>query len=391
MSRPPMSPNLSNTQQQTRNSSRIMGRGGGRPAVPHPTAVEEYDGSVDTSVAGEASSVHSEVPEAPLTTGLVSLSIHEALTFDGVELALHPDVFVSVPSTTKPDAGIHDDVTKSPGTSEQMQTKQYNRIRPGDLVEIRVWTLRPGAKVDSNTNTSSSNTSSALKANSTITGGSNYHSRNPSLITLSSILSPGGVQGVHASRGSGMYVGNTPLLNTPLSLTSPGDNVSNVTTSIPPPLPSVIGGNGPSPTARSGASFQCAEIEDRRSSNNLSELQGENIIGNSRQNEQVLKNTPSTSNLSSMASTLLTGVTIADSLVPSVPLLSQNNMPSFSTVETDSLQAHSRDSSLITNSSAMHVSSHVHITALPIAIGCHKLSLNISCGVTEQRQFPHVS
>lgn len=391
MSRPPMSPNPSNTLQQTRNSSRIMGRGGGRPAAPHPNAVEEYDGSVDTSVAGETSSVHSEVPEVPLSTGLVSLSIHEALTFDGVELALHPDVFVSVPSTTKLDAGIHDDGTKSPGTSEQVQTKQHNRIRPGDLVEIRVWTLRPGAKVDSNTKTSSSNTSSALKANSTITGGSNYHSRNPSLITLSSILSPGGVQGVHASRGSGMYLGNTPLLNTPLSLTSPGDNVSNDTTSIPPPLPSIIGGNGPSPTARSGASFQYTEIEDRGSSNNLSDLQGENIIDNFRQNEQVLKNTPSTSNLSSMASTLLTGVTIPDSLVPSVPLLSQNNMPSFSTVETDSLQGHSRDSSLITNSSAMHVSSHVHITSLPITIGCHKISLNISCGVTEQRQLSHVS
>jgi hypothetical protein len=166
------------------------------------------------------------------------------------------------------------------------------------------------------------------------------------------------------------------LLNTPLSLTSPGDNVSNVTTSLPPPLPSIIGGNGPSPTARGGPSFQYTEIEDRNSPNNLSDLQGEYIIGNSRQNEQVLKNTPSTSNLSSMASTLVTGVAIPDSSMPSVPSLSQKNMPSFSTVETDSLQGHSRDSSLITNSTAMHVSLHVRITSVPSAIGSHKFCLD---------------
>eukprot|EP00804_Cyclotella_cryptica_P016830 CCRYP_001816-RB/>CCRYP_001816-RB protein AED:0.03 eAED:0.03 QI:212/1/1/1/1/0.92/13/3935/1216 len=353
MSRPPISPNPSHTPQQTANSSRMMGRGGGRGYIPPPSTVEEYDGSVETSVAGETASVHSDLPEVPLSTGLVSLSIHEALTFDGVELALHPDVFNSSPSSTKPDGGKNDDGTKSPGTLEQLQTKQNNRIRPGDLVEIRVWTLRPGAKVDSNTVASSSNPSSAIKTNSMITAGSNYHSRNPSLITLSSMLSPGGVQGVNASRGSGMYIANTPLLNTPQSLASPGENVANVMTSLPPPLPSIIGGQGPSP--RGGASFQYREMEDRSSSNNLSGLHGEYVLDNSRQNEQISKNnTPSTSNLSSVPSTSLAGLALPDSFAPSVPFLSQNNIPSFSTAETDSLQGHSRDSSLVTNLSAMH-------------------------------------
>ena len=335
MSRPPISPGTI-TQQQT---PRILRGRGLVSSSPRSIRIEEYD-SIDNSTTNDTASIHSLLPEVPLSTGLVTLSIHEALTFDGVELALHPDVFIHAKDANEE--------TKSPGneTQQPQQTQQKRRIRPGDLVEIRVWSVRPGVKVSKPT--PASNTA-ALKSNTMAgmgVGGSNYHSRNPSLVTLSSmsILSPG-VQGANAW---GVYSGNTSVMSTPVC--TPGENVSSMI-SMAPPLPSIIGGGGPSPVARGGGTFQYKDENER----STPELKGEYLVDP--------KNTPGTiaaSNISTVNSTLVAGgalgMQIPDNFVPSIPLISQNNKLSFSTIETDSVQGHSRDSSLITNSTAIHVS-----------------------------------
>ena len=191
---------------------------------------------------------------------------------------------------------------------QQQKQQKLRRIRPGDLVEIRVWSTRPGVKASKPT--PASNSSSTLKSNTmTGVGGSNYHSRNPSLVTLSSvsILSPGGVQGVNA-RGSGIYSGNTSVISTPVP--TPGENVSNVMTSMPPPLPS---GN-----------FQYKDEHDR----STPELHGEYLVDP--------KNTPGTngtSNISTGAPALVAGGVlggqIPDTFVLSIPLISKNNKLSF--------------------------------------------------------------
>jgi hypothetical protein len=290
----------------------------------------------------------------------LTLSIHEALTFDGVELALHPDVF----QTNKDDG-------------EQQQKTQgrnnYSRgLQPGDLVEIRVWSVRPGVTIDNQNTTTAAG--SAIKSN--VVGGSNYHSRNPSLVTLSSasILSPGNVPvkntNYHSrnpstlssasilspgnipvnTRNSGVYGGgSTSLANTPQS-TENSVSVMNAPPlpPLPPPLPSIIGGAGPSPTARGASNFQY-DNKDK----GTPELHGEFLIegGEAKNNT-----TPSTSNLSSTALTSLVGSTLPLHSLPNMPLFSQKNKLSFSTIETDSMQGHSRDSSLVTSASAMHVS-----------------------------------
>ena len=104
--------------------------------------------------------------ETALTTELLTLSVHEALAFDGVELALHPDLF-------KDNKRSKDHSVRTVG------------LQPGDLVEIRVWSAR------SDVTTSNSKSTSATKSALPIGGKSSLHSRNTSLasVTSSSIFS----------------------------------------------------------------------------------------------------------------------------------------------------------------------------------------------------------
>lgn len=373
--RPPISPNLTTSilvgQTQPNNpslstSSRIIRSRVVVPPQPPSSSPlkEEYDSILDANSVEsprETSSLHSSTIDNPLSTGLLTLSIHEALTFDGVELALHPDVFVK-----KDDGGENTASSASSSRPSNPQNTNNRGLKPGDLVEIRVWSVRPGVKMK-NSNIAS-NTGSAMKSN---TGGSNYHSRNPSLITLSStsilspgavpvkntnyhsrnpslatlssasILSPGNVQGGVNNRGGGVY-NAISLVNTPQSSVAP-DNTVNLVNA--PPLPSIIGGAS-SPMARTPGSYPY-DVKDRETP----ELHGEYLLENPQSD---VKATPGTSNLSSTASTSLVGSTLPLDSLPTVPLISQRNKLSFSTIETDSVQGHSRDSSLVTSSSAMH-------------------------------------
>ena len=121
------------------------------------------------------------------TTGLVSLGIHEALTFDGIEIALHPDLFcdpgasgrhnivgrstgsATVTSITssatntlqKPhhlrsnsDLIAPDDLKADDGRPPILNTASFStapslsnrRLEVGDMIEIRVWDPLPGSE-----------------------------------------------------------------------------------------------------------------------------------------------------------------------------------------------------------------------------------------------------
>ncbi|GKZ00753.1 hypothetical protein MPSEU_001027100 [Mayamaea pseudoterrestris] len=115
-----------------------------------------------------------------LTPGLVSLNIHEALTFDGTEIVLHPDLF-SAPGLTinetntstsfgsiiqqqqRVKLNIDDrngssinNVAATAGTApaSSVQTHHTPLLQPGDLVEIRVWD--PIVRMDSQQSTNHS-------------------------------------------------------------------------------------------------------------------------------------------------------------------------------------------------------------------------------------------
>ena len=329
-----------------------------------------------------------------LSTGLLTLSIHEALTFDGVELALHPDVFQMEKNKEESSNTNNNNNNPTTTTLPSATTNKNVGLKPGDLVVIRVWSLRPGVKVENHPPTGSSNTasnSSAIKSNM---AGSNYHSRNPSLVTISSgMLSPGtqggasGVKGtnyhsrnpslvtlssaslmspgtipVPVGRG-GVYGGTTSsLVHTPQSSVAPGEPLVNGmnNTVLPPPLPSVIGGNNQRPSPVGGGGSFHYDSQDRETP----ELQGEYLIENSE--TETKAGTPGTSNLTSMASTSLVGSSLPlESLVSNPPLLTQKNKLSFSTIATDSVQGHSRDSSLATNPSTMHSRDNSLLTPNP--------------------------
>ena len=110
------------------------------------------------------------------TTELLTLSVHEALTFEGVELALHPDLFHQRKDGTRNKEG------------------SAIGIQPGDLVEIRVWSPRPGI-----TTTPKPATKSKPKA---IAGAKpSLHSRNTSLASSinSSLLATASSPSVHSA------------------------------------------------------------------------------------------------------------------------------------------------------------------------------------------------
>ena len=179
-------------------SSSIMKRGEHmtyNPPQPIPSnqinQYEDYQSDVDV----QSPSLSSFVPpvEVALTTDLITLSVHDALTFDGVELALHPDLF---------------DNYGNAGTGDDGASSNNNRIRPGDLVEIRVWCVRPGMEAEASHAVLKSNIMSVtIKP---VTRSSPRHSRNASLATMSSILtlSPdiGNEHGVSPGSGYGNMI-----------------------------------------------------------------------------------------------------------------------------------------------------------------------------------------
>jgi hypothetical protein len=88
-----------------------------------------------------------------LTTGLLSLNIHEALTFDGTELCLHPDLFVSEPGSSNNSqqtratlAQKNPDEPKGGTPTGSLAGAQPQSVAPlvvGDMIEIRVWDPLP--------------------------------------------------------------------------------------------------------------------------------------------------------------------------------------------------------------------------------------------------------
>mmetsp|Transcript_8359 Transcript_8359/g.17809 ORF Transcript_8359/g.17809 Transcript_8359/m.17809 type:complete len:2336 (+) Transcript_8359:221-7228(+) len=305
------------------------------------TALE--DGSLITASC-DASMIYDASLDVALTTGLVTLSIHEALTFDGVELALHPDVFnTSHNQKSHKSNGKAKSADSSSGGKEDVAFG--GKLRPGDLVEIRVWAARPGVSPRS-TSPPKLKSSSGSKSKSKTGVGTSLHSRNPSLHTVSS--SSLGVQSPAVTSGMGSV-----LYGTPLSL-SGGNQI--------PPLPSVVGGDRSSPGSfPSGGSL-------------YGETLVESIDENSGGLSQVSKeNAGSISHISTAASSLLAGA--ASSLfrnlsasnqhstnpaISSIPSLTPTQKLSFLSfpesgtfhVGDASTISHSRDSSFVTNSTA---------------------------------------
>lgn len=107
-----------------------------------------------------------------LMTGLLSLNIHDSLTFEGTELCLHPDLFPAAEvhsqqtrsTSHKPSSAAGDDNLKSGGAtastgSGATATGSVVGLAVGDMIEIRVWDPIPR------------DASSGLKSPSTLRGG----------------------------------------------------------------------------------------------------------------------------------------------------------------------------------------------------------------------------
>lgn len=263
-------------------------------------------------------------PEVALTTGLVSLSVHEALTFDGVEIALHPDVFASSNGKKTLD-GKRDDGANA-----------NRRLRPGDLVEIQVWAARPGMAAETSSQ-SSSVTKPPMKSGTL----PSLHSRNISLATVTSSIS------------------NTSFMNTPRPL-----NTNVITTSHAPPLPKVVGGDGmsasfgdsPSNASLFGENLVGSHSEDVGDPTGV--LHGENLLEMPNIEQAPVGNNIS-SVLSGAASNLFRKMS-APSVDAGPPPHGGNTSDENSTIQT-----HSRDNSLLTNSTlgALHSRDSSLVTA----------------------------
>jgi Vacuolar membrane-associated protein Iml1 len=94
-----------------------------------------------------------------LTTGILSLNIHDSLTFEGTELCLNPDLFSVQHGTVKRTAstagphgvsnedpqprGIGSSSTNSGNSGNTSQHSTNTPLAVGDMVEIRVWDPLP--------------------------------------------------------------------------------------------------------------------------------------------------------------------------------------------------------------------------------------------------------
>ena len=113
------------------------------PLVPSISDVRVEDGGSTGSTAEETSSpTDNSKPPVILTTGLLSLGVHEELSFNGTEIALHPDLFAShsLPHHHHQQPS-HPTCISSTASNIRLPstTKVSTTIMPGDLVEIRVW------------------------------------------------------------------------------------------------------------------------------------------------------------------------------------------------------------------------------------------------------------
>jgi hypothetical protein len=75
-----------------------------------------------------------------LMTGLLSLNIHDSLTFDGSELCLHPDLF---PSSAVEGGAASGSQHASTGSGAAATAAGSVGISVGDMIEIRVWDPLP--------------------------------------------------------------------------------------------------------------------------------------------------------------------------------------------------------------------------------------------------------
>ena len=76
-----------------------------------------------------------------LTTGILSLNIHDSLTFDGTELCLNPDLFTTTEKTSF--AGIGASSTSSGNSVGTSTNISSTTMSIGDIIEIRVWDPLP--------------------------------------------------------------------------------------------------------------------------------------------------------------------------------------------------------------------------------------------------------
>ena len=79
-----------------------------------------------------------------LTTGLLSLNIHDFSTFEGTELSLHPDLFASLQhgGGGKSTEETNSNLTKGGGSTSSAGGSTISNSPPlsvGDMIEIRVW------------------------------------------------------------------------------------------------------------------------------------------------------------------------------------------------------------------------------------------------------------
>ena len=92
-----------------------------------------------------------------LATRLLSLNIHEALSLDGAELCLHPDLFVNEGGGSQPTRKVSslgvDDTTNKGGVGGASlasgATGPSSRLSVGDMIEIRVWDPLPKDSLES--------------------------------------------------------------------------------------------------------------------------------------------------------------------------------------------------------------------------------------------------
>jgi len=120
-------------------------------------------------------------PSSSISSNLVTLSVHDSLTFDGVEIAINPDVFITKgsngassngqhsrntsfqsnatpfsslqpPSPILPSNSIASPIVGTPvpgqgftndDSSTIMRSAENATIQPGDIIEIKVWDKKP--------------------------------------------------------------------------------------------------------------------------------------------------------------------------------------------------------------------------------------------------------
>ena len=258
-----------------------------------------------------------DVQEAVLTTELLTLSVHEALTFDGVELALHPDLF------------------KESNRNKDHTSGRALGLQPGDLVEIRVWSARPGvtaAKPKSNSITSKSG------------GKTSLHSRNTSLASANSSIYATASQSEMPTRSSLINANSstnlTRLEQTPVPSEVFGDPKSSLMSTLSGITP-VQPSNSESPGILLGE-----RILDAPPTNQGTTVATSSLLAGAASN--LFRNTNKTSDIQSPSPTLVPRISVP-SLNTSVSS-SESGQLHATSLDDSTIASHSRDSSLLTSS-----------------------------------------